>query len=328
MTRILEISTDQTGPFKTVIEVLKDVLTDVNIECRSRFETSDKRTSSDKSKAKKNKKRSTETEDTETKDEPDENEEQPVNLGYMKIFAVDTTKTTLIDLKLDASSFTKFVCHKRMNLGINLVHFHKIIKIIDKDECLTLYVDDEERNNLNIKINNLDEQKDSVFKLKLLDLDETYVPIPDTDVETHIIMGSTEFHKTCREMQSMADYVEFQCLPDAFILKCKGEHLERTTRYKTIKNEQANANIEIEFKTLTKGAPKIVEGIYELKHLVSFSKFASLCSAVELYMRNDYPLVIKYTISSLGRLFLCLTPTDETNINDFNEDDQIYPDDG
>ena len=52
----------------------------------------------------------------------------------------------------------------------------------------------------------------------------------------------------------------------------------------------------------------IVQGIYELKHLVLFGKCTSLCNDIEIYMKNDYPLVIKYTVATLGRLLLCLTP--------------------
>lgn len=314
MPRILEISTDQTGPFKTTFETLKDVLTDVNIECRSIFKKDTNSNSIGNSVSK---------EDSDIK---------PKNWGHMKIFAIDITKNALIDVKLDAASFNKFECNtksKKINLGINLGNFHKIIKTIDKDEWLTLYVDDEERNNLNIKINNHDEQKDTIFKLKLLDLADNNEQIPDTNVDSHIIMGSQEFHKTCREMQGIADFVEFQCLPDAFIMKCKGEHLERTTRYKTTKNEQTGANVEIDFKKAGKNkyAPKIVEGVYDLKYLVSFTKFSTLSSYIELYMRNDYPLVIKYSISTLGRLFLCLVPKNFDNINDYNDDEQNYPED-
>jgi proliferating cell nuclear antigen PCNA len=303
MPRILEISTNQTAPFKTVIETLKETLVDVNIVCCSVFK----------------------------KDEDGKN----INMGYMKIFATDPSKTVLIDLKLDASSFTNFYCPKKKILGVNLPYFNKIIKIIDKDEWLTLFIDDEEENILKIKIHNHNEQKDTIFSLKLLNLDDETVSIPETIIDSHIIIGANEFHKTCREMLGIADYVEFQCLPDAFIMKCIGDQLDRTTRYKPNKSEEGSgsnggnantSNVDIDFGQSDNANLKIVQGIYELKHLVSFTKFSTLCQAIEIYMRNDYPLVIKYSIATLGRLFLCLSPmnleTDE--LNDYSETERHY----
>jgi len=295
MTRILEISTDQTAPFKTVIETLKETLLDVNIVCCSIIKKDD--------------------------------DGKDVNMGYMKIFATDASKTVLIDLKLDASSFTTFNCQKKKVLGINLPYFNKIIKIIDKDEWLTLYIDSEEENNLKIKIHNQNEQKDTLYSLKLLSLDDETVKIPETEIDSHIIMGAYEFHKTCREMIGISEFVEFQCLQDAFIMKCVGEQLERNTRYKSSKSENdEKSNVDIDFGETAGSTLKIVQGIYELKHLVSFTKFCTLCSAIEIFMRNDYPLVIKYSIATLGRLFLCLSPINVENDEEYSEAEKDYID--
>jgi hypothetical protein len=46
-------------------------------------------------------------------------------------------------------------------------------------------------------------------------------------------------------------------------------------------------------------------------------------------MKNNYPLVIKYTVATLGRILLCLTPINDENIrdNDFSEEDEYYKSD-
>ena len=45
-----------------------------------------------------------------------------------------------------------------------------------------------------------------------------------------------------------------------------------------------------------------------LKTFGAFSKCTNLCNCVELYHKNDFPLIIKYTIASLGEIKLCLAP--------------------
>ena len=53
---------------------------------------------------------------------------------------------------------------------------------------------------------------------------------------------------------------------------------------------------------------EIVQGVFALKHLVLFSKCTNLCNTIELFLKNDYPLIIKYTVASLGEIKLCLAP--------------------
>ena len=48
---------------------------------------------------------------------------------------------------------------------------------------------------------------------------------------------------------------------------------------------------------------------------------ADSCSNVEIYMKNDYPIVIKYCVASLGYIHLCLSSI-TTNINNFNDSDE------
>ena len=49
-----------------------------------------------------------------------------------------------------------------------------------------------------------------------------------------------------------------------------------------------------------------------------------------IYMKNNYPLVIKYTVATLGRLLLCLTPirrkADDED-SEYSTDDSYSDDD-
>ena len=52
----------------------------------------------------------------------------------------------------------------------------------------------------------------------------------------------------------------------------------------------------------------IIQGVFNLKYLVLFTKCTNLCGSVELYLKNDYPLILKYAVASLGEIKLCLAP--------------------
>ena len=63
-----------------------------------------------------------------------------------------------------------------------------------------------------------------------------------------------------------------------------------------------------DLKSQNDDSNKIIQGVYALKYLVLFSKCTNLCNSVEVYLKNDFPLIIKYEIASLGEIKLCLAP--------------------
>ena len=71
---------------------------------------------------------------------------------------------------------------------------------------------------------------------------------------------------------------------------------------------------------------EIIQGTYGLKNLTLFTKCTNLCPTIELYLKNDFPLIIKYEVASLGYIQLALCPiakqTEELEYEDeYNEVD-------
>jgi hypothetical protein len=52
----------------------------------------------------------------------------------------------------------------------------------------------------------------------------------------------------------------------------------------------------------------IVQGIFQLKNLFLFTKCTNLCASMELYLKNDAPLIIQYAVANLGSVKLVLAP--------------------
>jgi proliferating cell nuclear antigen len=59
---------------------------------------------------------------------------------------------------------------------------------------------------------------------------------------------------------------------------------------------------------LNECSQEIFQGVFNVKYLVLFTKCTNLSNTVELYLKNDYPLIIQYTVGSLGSVKLCLAP--------------------
>lgn len=249
----LEVKTVQSAAFRILIEALKEILTDANLE----FDETG-----------------------------------------LKIMAMDTTHTVLVHLKLKAEHFESFHCARRFVLGVNMIHLFKLIKTMGNNDSLTLYMEDNDPNRLGIKIENGDLNKITTYKLRLIDLDEETINIPATTFSSVITMPSTEFQKTCRDMHSLSDKIEIESVNGALIFKCMGDFAKQ----ETIMGESDSGIGYV------KSNEEIVQGVFLLRHLVLFTKCTNLCNTIEIYLKNDYPLIIKYTVASLGEIKLCLAP--------------------
>ena len=67
-------------------------------------------------------------------------------------------------------------------------------------------------------------------------------------------------------------------------------------------------NNGIQFIKKDNNPKSIIQGYYNLKHLNMFTKCTNLCNTIELYMKNDFPIVIQFQVGSVGVLKLAIAP--------------------
>ena len=217
----------------------------------------------------------------------------------MKIVSMDTSHIVLVHLKLEASKFESYYCKNKVSIGINTLNFHKLIKTINSNDTLTLFMESNNTNFLGIKIENGEKNTKTTYRLNLLDLDNTKISIDPAEFNSVITLPSSDFQKICRDMKNIADFVEIKNINNQLIFTCKGDYCQQ----ETVISDNDNGNT-----ISNKNANEIVQGIFNLKYLVLFTKCTNLCNTVELYLKNDYPLIIKYDVASLGSIKLCLAP--------------------
>ncbi len=236
----------------------------------------------------------------------------PEKFAGLEIATADTSRTIFIRVQLAAKEFDPYYCkYDRLELGVSLINLYKLLKSVDKDDTMSLYVEENDRQNLIIEIENQEKKSKTFYKLKLMDLDQQPKKTAKIEYDIKITMPSTEFHKLCREMNNIAEYVDIQCTSKNIIFTCKGDCAERSTIFKS---EEGGLNISNE----NKKNHNIIQGIYELKNIVLFTKCANLCNDIEIYMKNDFALTIIYTIATLGTIKIALSPVKEENIKNIS----------
>tara|TARA_Y100000389_G_scaffold103140_1_gene100039 strand:- start:7209 stop:8042 length:834 start_codon:yes stop_codon:yes gene_type:complete len=239
---------------------------------------------------------------------PDTNIE--VNQDGIKILSMDPTHTTLVHMNLGCANFEKFhVTHPQV-IGVNMINLFKLIKTITNNDTLALFVHKNDMNHLGVKIENSTRRASTTFKLNLMDLNAGHIKIPPAQFSSVITMKSTDFQKICRDMVNISDEIEIKAVDSSLILTCKGEFAEQETvigecssnGISFCQNNNLNAN------NGTYEKEEIIQGIFSLKYLTLFAKCTNLCPSIQIYLKNDYPLIVCYNVGSLGEIKMCLAP--------------------
>tara|TARA_Y100000389_G_C17470948_1_gene530724 strand:+ start:2306 stop:3145 length:840 start_codon:yes stop_codon:yes gene_type:complete len=219
----------------------------------------------------------------------------------LRIMTLDGLKTSLINMRMYATNFEKYICEHEIFVGVNMANLFKLIKSIENNDHLTLYVKRDEIYTLGIIINNSDKNRSTEYQLKLLDLDQNKIEVPSTEFKNVITLPSSDFQRICRDMQNIGDKIAIENYGSHIKLTCNGTFANQTTTISGINKEVTEIDDDYE----------VVRGIFALKHLCLFTKCTNLCNTVELYLKNDYPLLIKYGIANLGRIYMALTCVDD-----------------
>ena len=218
----------------------------------------------------------------------------------IKLTTMDPAHVTLVHLKLAAENFEEYTCKNRMVLGICVSNFYKLIKTVGNNDTLTFYVKEGDINYLGILIENSEKNQITDYKLNLMDISEENIKIPSVSFDTVISMYSQDFQKLIRDMNSIGDVIEIKSFKNKIILTCTGDfacqetHLGETTSGLNFKKKNENETI--------------IQGLYSLKHLVLFTKCTGLCNNIDIFLKNDYPLILQYNVANLGYIRICLSP--------------------
>jgi proliferating cell nuclear antigen len=221
----------------------------------------------------------------------------------IRMVAMDNTRTVLVHLRLYADKFEKYAYNhssQKFVIGVNTDHLYRIIKTATNDDTLTFYVDSNDANTLGILLEDGEKKQVTRYKLNLLDRDEPDIQLPETEFSAHVTMPSLDFQKICRDMTLLgAKMVEIKNVGSSLTFGCKGHFASRTT----VMGDSDN-----DFSIQKKTNDEIVTGTFSLPHLVLFTKCTNLCNNLEIHMKNDWFMLIRYVVANLGDVKLALMP--------------------
>jgi proliferating cell nuclear antigen len=222
----------------------------------------------------------------------------------IRMIAMDNTRTVLTHMRLHANKFEQYEYNHnapRLDVGLNTDHFYRIVKTVTNDDTITFSVSRAESNHLTVTLENGEKKRRIRYKLNLLDRDDSDISMPETEFATRITMPSLDFQKICRDMTLLsAKTVDIKNIGNTLTFSCKGPFASQTV---TMGNDDTS-----DMSITKKENDEIVSGTFSLPHLVLFTKCSNLSNNLEVHMKNDWFLMIRYVIANLGEIKLCLMP--------------------
>ncbi len=229
------------------------------------------------------------------------------NESGLSLQAMDSAHISLVNLMLNVNGFSSYRCDKPVFLGISLIELSKIFKMASADDQVTLKTE-HENNFLTILFVNSKTFKEAEFQLNLLQLESESLGIPDTEYPTTVTLGSSEFSKLIKELNTVAEVIQLAVSDDKqMVLSYKGKAGKGKITLKNVIGGNENESVVIKCE-------EAVDALFGLSYLNNFAKGSILSDTVIVNISNQFPMMIQYNIEDFGFLKLYLAPKmDEEN---------------
>ncbi|KAF1833042.1 proliferating cell nuclear antigen [Decorospora gaudefroyi] len=204
--------------------------------------------------------------------------------------AMDNSHVALVSMMLKSEAFTPFRCDRNIALGINLASLTKVLRAAGNDDILTIKAEDAP-DVVNLVFENKSSERISEYDIKLMDIDQEHLGIPDTDYSATITLPSAEFQRICRDLGALSESVAIEVSKEGVKFSCSGDIGSGSVILKPHTSvDKPGENVEIDMT-------EPVSLTFSLKYLTNFCKASGLSEQVKLSLSGEVPLLVEYTLT-------------------------------
>jgi len=229
----------------------------------------------------------------------------------------DHPRKTLVDLSLLGENFSlyKFKFEEKFCMGLNLNHFHRMLKSIKKKDSLQLFIDADKPNELGIKTIPKENTRITTSGINIQEIQNLDIDTPK-GYGKPVIVPSSEFQKMCKDLSSIGSvninvrarnfHIEFIADADG-ILKRKVTFGE---------NEDSDDDEDDD-------TPEYY-ATFTTDQLSRITKLAGLSNTMQIFpANNSLPLLFRSSVGSLGKISIYVKSQElvEAESRGFNDDD-------
>lgn len=223
-----------------------------------------------------------------------------VNMDFIegkgiRLVSIDPGRVAMIHLVVN--NIESFYAKGTVTAGINVVVLYKMIRSMTSNDFMEWRIYEDEPHRMEIELSNSERRTKTINSIKLLDLDAEDIIIPQVEFDRVVSMPSSELSKHVREMVTVSPFITIRATTTTLELVSEGE---MARSHITIEPTASGLN----WKHSEKGGD--IEGKYFARYIEKFTK-NSLANNVELFLKSNYPLIMRFEIS-IGCLRFCIAP--------------------
>jgi len=218
----------------------------------------------------------------------------------IKLTQFDNHRNTLVDMRLDSENFSiyRYKKSEKIQLGLNLNHFHRMLKSIKKKDSLQLFILEGQETELGIKTIPKENNRITTSGIKIQNIQNLEVVLPTGYPSNPIIVSSSEFQKMCKDLCNIGSPNITVCAKQfniEFTADADGILKRKVVLGETINSEEGDEDdLENDEK---------YTATFSSEQFSRITKLAGLSSNLQIYTANsDLPLLFRSNIGSLGKI--------------------------
>lgn len=223
---------------------------------------------------------------------------------------MDHHRTILIDMELNSDNFApyKFKAPDKLHIGINMNHFHNMLKSIKKRDSIQIFIDDKSPTDLGIKVIPKENNRVTTSFIKIQNIQNIDIDIPE-GYGKPVIVPSGEFQKMCKGLSHISNITNITA--KMFIIRFSsnaGGVMKRYTEFGETEDSDSETEDQVDVK------PYYNED-FDTEQLTRITKLAGLNSTMQIYAsnNNNLPLLFRTMVGNLGKISIY---TKSKNIQD------------
>lgn len=219
---------------------------------------------------------------------------------------MDHHRSILIDLNLNANNFQVYKFNsKKIYLGINLNHFHKMLKSIKKKDSIELFITEDAPNDLGIKVIPKENNRVTTSYIKIQNVQNLDINIP-TGYSKPIIVSSSEYQKLVKEMSSIGSTLKVLSKNYSIEFSCNaGGILKRTVQFGEIFDDDATDKDSSEY-----------EQEFVTDQLCRITKLSGLSNNMQIFPGK--PLLFTSSVGSLGKISIYIKSKEQIDSENYS----------
>lgn len=199
----------------------------------------------------------------------------------------DSNKRILIDLTMNADRFIyyRFDYKEKIFVGLNLTHLYRMLKSVKKKDAINLRITEDRPSDLQITIVPKEKTRVSTSIIKIQTIQNLDIDTPEGYLNPVIIVGN-DYQKMTKDMAKIGSQLTISSKRYSMKFSCNSNGV--------YSREEVFGEDDFESEEVGQE--------FDIEQIMRISKIAGLSTNLQVYQKQDLPILFQSNIGSLGQI--------------------------